>query len=194
MSGNGSAPHETIWQGGRRSRRALARLYLFAIGIICVVGIALAFYAIFGSTDRTSGPWVTVASVSSVPADGVLFDATHDVFVVMSGPQIVALTAADPASPERVYYCPSSGWFEAPTSGSRFDHFGFYREGSVARGLDRVRVRQASGAIQIRPSDRAAGPIAPLTDGAGARGPACVGGPYSVNAATGRWVPIRNAS
>ncbi|MGZ4210679.1 MAG: hypothetical protein ACXVQX_08795 [Actinomycetota bacterium] len=195
MHGNGSEPHQTIWQHGPGPRRALARLYFFAIAIILIVGMALAFYAIFGPARDTRGPWVSVAPLTEIRnGGGVWYDDRVGVFVVVSGPQLVAFSAADTASPERVYYCPSSRWFETPTSGSKFDHFGFYREGSVARGLDRVPARAENGVVSIRPSERSVGPPVPQTDGAGRAGPSCTANAYSINAATGRWEPILNAS
>jgi hypothetical protein len=192
VNGNGHRPADTVWQPHARGRSALARLYLFAAAIIGLVGIGLAFYAIFGPARAPGGAWVTVASVAQIrDGGGVLFDEPHGAFIVVSGPQIVAFSATDTASPERVYFCPSSGWFEALGSGSKFDHFGFYRAGRVQRGLDRVPARIENGAVTIRPSDRTLGPRAPATDGAGPLGPSCADrAGYSVNAATGRFVQV----
>jgi hypothetical protein len=193
MNGNGHRPAETVWQPhGRGGRRALARLYLFAAAIIGLVGIGLAFYAIFGPARAPAGPWVSVASVTQVrDAGGVWYDEPHGVFVVISGPRIVAFSAGDTASPERVYFCPSSGWFETPGSGSKFDRLGFFREGRIQRGLDRVPARIEGSLVSIRPSGRTLGPRAPATDGSGKLGPSCADrADYSFNAASGQWVHV----
>ena len=193
MNGNGHRPAETVWQPhGSGGRGALFRLYVLGGVVIAFVMVALGAYAVFGPARGTPGAWVTVASLTQIrDAGGVWYDNQHGVFVVNSGTQLVAFSAADNASPERVYFCPSSGWFETLTSGSRFDHLGFYREGSVQRGLDRIPARVEAGTVSIRPSERTFGPKAPETDGGGRLGPSCADrADYSVNAATGRFVHV----
>jgi hypothetical protein len=171
MNGNGHRPHQPVGRAHAR-RSALARLYLLGSAIIVVVILAAFYYAVFGGL-HLGGGWVTVGALSDVKHQGVAFDRSVNVFIVADTDSLIAVLGEDPHLGERVYYCPSSGWFQDPTGGSRFDHSGFYRLGPAPRGLDRVAVRIEHGLVSVNRSQRATGPARGLTDGGQAAGPHC---------------------
>jgi hypothetical protein len=150
----------------------LARLYFVAGAIIVVIVLAAFYYAVFGGF-HFGGGWVTVGSLAEVRRQGVAFDRTVNVFIVADADPLIAIIGEDPHAGRRVYYCPSSGWFQAQYDGSRFDHRGFYRLGPAPRGLDRAAVRIEHGLVSVNRSQRATGPARGLTDGAEPAGPGC---------------------
>lgn len=184
MNGNGHGPAQTVpQQHGMRARRRLAKLYFFAGAIIAVIAVAAAFYAVFGGF-HFGGGWVTVGSLADVQRQGVFYDRTVNVFVIADSGEVIAVLAENPHAGERVYYCPSSGWFQSPSEGSTFDHRGYYRLGPAPRGLDRVQVRIEHGFVSVNVSERAPGPVRGLTDLRPAAGPRCLDVPG--HSATGR--------
>jgi hypothetical protein len=173
VHGNGHGPAQTVaQQHGMRARRRLAKLYLFAGAIIAVIAVAAGFYAVFGGF-HFGGGWVTVGSLADVQRKGVFYDRTVNAFVIADSGEMIAVLAENPHGGERVYYCPSSGWFQSPAEGSTFDHRGYYRLGPAPRGLDRVKVRTEHGFVSVDTSQRAPGPARGLTDERPAAGPRC---------------------
>jgi hypothetical protein len=172
VNGNGHRSHGPVGQSHAR-RRALTRLYLFGGAIVVVVLLAAFYYAVFGGV-HLGGGWVTVGPLSDMKHQGVAFDRTVNVFVVADTETLIAFVAESPHLGERVYYCPSSGWFQSPGDGSRFDHSGFYRLGPAPRGLDRVGVRIEHGLVSVNRSQRAPGPARGLIDGGQPVGPSCL--------------------
>jgi len=183
VDGNGHGPLETIWQVGGRARRRLKRLYLFSGAIIAVIVLAATAYAVFGGI-HFGGGWVTVGSLADVKGQGVFYDRSVNVFVVSDSGEMIAVLGENPHQHERVYYCPSSGWFQSPSEGSTFDHRGYYRLGPAPHGLDRVQVRVEHGQVSVNVSERAVGPARGLTDGTGPEGNRCADIPG--DPATGR--------
>jgi len=172
---------------GRTRRRALTRLYFLAGSIIVMIVLAAFYYAVFGGF-HFGGGWVAVGSETDVRRQGVAFDRTVNVFIVADSEPLIAVVGEDPHQGQRVYYCPSSGWFQTPHEGSKFDHRGFYREGPAPRGLDRVAVRIEHGLVSVNRSQRATGPARGLTDGGEPAGPGCADIPGDPN--SGRIGPV----
>lgn len=186
MHGNGHGP-AVARPIGIKARRQLARLYLFAGAIISVIVLAAATYAVFGGI-HFGGGWVTVGSLADVGRQGVFFDRTVNAFVISDSGEMIAVLAENPHARERVFYCPSSGWFQSPSEGSTFDHRGYYRLGPATRGLDRVAVRVEHGLVSVNTSERAVGPARGLTDERPAAGARCADIPG--DPATGRIGPV----
>ena len=184
MHGNGHGPAQAH---GVRARRRLAKLYLFAGAIIAVIAVAAGFYAVFGGF-HFGGGWVTVGPLADVQRQGVFYDRTVNAFVIADSGEMIAVLAENPHAGERVYFFPSSGWFQSPSEGSTFDHRGYYRLGPAPRGLDRVQVRTEHGFVSVNVSERAKGPVRGLTDERPAVGPRCADIPG--DPLTGRIAPV----
>jgi cytochrome b6-f complex iron-sulfur subunit len=74
----------------------------------------------------------------------------------------------------QVPYCSSSGWFECPCHGSRYDAIGEQRRGPAPRGLDHYAVTVNGGVVRVDTSRKYLGlPPGTETDDDPARGPHC---------------------
>jgi hypothetical protein len=195
MNGEGGGPLETVWEGrasgsprGRRLLRAVKPMFFISGALLAIVFIGAAVYAVFGGVRFGPG-WVPVGSLSDLRKQGVLYERAHDVFVVALGGTPIALFGRAAHLDEQVYFCESSGWFEEPLYGSKFDAEGTYAVGPARRGLDHVAIRIEKGQVAIDPGRVTSG----LPRGARApvrpNGPFCdpVAGLLTPNPATGRF-------
>jgi hypothetical protein len=195
VDGNGSRAREVVWEqhGTRGRRRALVRLYLLAGSLIFVVALSAGAYAVFGPF-KAGGSWTVVGTISDIRHREVSFDDRLQVFIVATNDDLVAFADTDPASRERVYFCPSSGWFESPSGSSKFDGHGFYREGPAGQGLARVSAREEHGFVTVNASLRSPGAPASANDGSEPSGRYCREGFYRTDDKTGSWQPLPEPS
>lgn len=154
---------------------------------------------------RREGPgpaWISAGSLEDIRGAGVVYLADARVFVVAEESEIIALSAQVPHIPgERVLFCPSSGWFESPFHGEKFDRFGNYAIGPAARGLDRVAVQVLDGTVWVNPAQITLGPPRGSSEPEDPRGPFCMHGEAKPGFASwttwrllGRTSPNRRAS
>lgn len=92
--------------------------------------------------------------------------------------ELVALNTSGPVHAEYgrqgVGWCPSSGYFGANSTDSRYDPAGRIVTGPANRGLDRFRLREEDdGELVLQFSQRTAGPRAGEADPRSRTGPAC---------------------
>lgn len=92
--------------------------------------------------------------------------------------ELVALNTSGPVHAEYgrqgVGWCPSSGYFGANSTDSRYDPAGRIVTGPANRGLDRFRLREEDdGGLVLQFSRRTAGPRAGEADPLSRAGPAC---------------------
>ena len=80
----------------------------------------------------------------------------HD--VANAGGHLLAISQKCPHLGCRVPFCDSSGRFECPCHGSKFDLGGEWIEGPAPRGMDRYDLRLESGALVVDTSKLVAGP------------------------------------
>jgi Rieske Fe-S protein len=89
-----------------------------------------------------------VVSLPEVPA-----------YIVIDPPRTpIALLARSTHLGERVIYCRSSGWFEDPAHGTKFDRLGNYELGPAPRGLDRLATLVQDGVVWVNPNEVTLGP------------------------------------
>lgn len=121
-------------------------------------------------------PWVSAGSVEEVRAKEVVYLVGQGVFVVAGGDTFLGLLDdPDHVDGDRVLYCRSSGWFEDPRHGEKFDGRGIYADGPAASDLDLVAVRVEDGEVLVNP-----GVVTARTERGSERledpaGPFCVG-------------------
>jgi hypothetical protein len=123
----------------------LLRVVLVALALI--VTSVLVLIATIRPAARTPGPgWVRGAALSTVRERGVLHVPLARAFLVATGPsRVLALYDRSPQMGEPIHYCPTSGWFEDPAHGSKFDGLGRYALGPAPRGMDRFAVEIVDG-------------------------------------------------
>lgn len=105
------------------------------------------------------GDWRAVAAAPDLEADGVIYRAGLQVFVVHDDRAPVALSARTPGTGNRVVYCRFADAFQ-DAEGAVFDRFGRVLEGPMSRGLDRLPVRVRVGVVEVDVSARVPGPPA----------------------------------
>jgi len=77
-------------------------------------------------------------AIQEVRAEGVMPLPGVPAYVVADPPRTpITFLAQSPHLGERITYCRSSGWFEDPAHGAKFDRQGNYVLGPADRGLDR---------------------------------------------------------
>jgi Rieske Fe-S protein len=135
------------------------------LGALTVLGTAvvltLAVIAIRSSRGEQGSPgpgWVRAATLTEVAREDVVYVSSARVFVVADTPGPIALSALSPHLGERVLYCLSSGYFEDPAHGDKFDRFGDYALGPAPRGLDHVAIQVQGGVVWVNPQMASDGP------------------------------------
>ena len=133
---------------------------LLVIGVVAVsllLGLAVVRSLV---AERSPGPgWVRVGSMEDVRSQGVVSLPEVPAYVVVDPPRSpIALLAQSTHLGERVIYCPSSGWFEDPAHGTKFDRLGNYGLGPAPRGLDRLATLVQDGVVWVNPNEVTLGP------------------------------------
>jgi len=87
---------------------------------------------------------------------------------------LVALSQKCPHLGCTVKWCKSSGWFECPCHGSRYNAVGELERGPAPRGLDRFALREVAGEVEVDTSTTYLGPPpGTRTTDQPAKGPHC---------------------
>jgi hypothetical protein len=130
---------------GASSRRGS----LFVIGVVAVsLLLGLAVVRSLVAEPSPGAGWVRVGSIQDVRSQGVVPLPEVPAFVVVDPPRTpIALLARSTHLGERVIYCRSSGWFEDPAHGTKFDRLGNYELGPAPRGLDRLATLVQDGVV-----------------------------------------------
>jgi hypothetical protein len=138
-------------------RRVSTRWLVLALGILAALDVGALVISV--RHDDAPGPdWVRAGSVSDLQREHVVYLSEPKVFVVDAPTGPLAMSAFDPHLGERILFCRSSGWFEDPQSGSKYDGLGYYTLGPSPRGMDRVGVRVVDGDVWVIPVRVTAGP------------------------------------
>jgi Rieske Fe-S protein len=131
--------------------------------VTCVVAVSLLLgLAVFRFLVAEWSPgagWVRVGSIQDVRSQGVVSLPEVPAYVVVDPPRSpIALLARSTHLGERVTYCRSSGWFEDPAHGTKFDRLGNYELGPAPRGLDRLATLVQDGVVWVNPNEVTLGP------------------------------------
>jgi Rieske Fe-S protein len=131
--------------------------------VACVVAVSLLLGLTVGrflAAEWSPGAgWVRVGSIQDVRSEGVVSLPEIPAYVVVDPPQTpIALLARSTHLGERLIYCRSSGWFEDPAHGTKFDGLGNYGLGPAPRGLDRLATLVQDGVVWVNPNEVTLGP------------------------------------
>jgi hypothetical protein len=129
--------------------------------LVVAVSLLLGFYVVRSLVAEPSpgAGWVRVGSIQDVRSQGVVPLPEVPAFVVVDPPQTpIALLARSTHLGERLIYCRSSGWFEDPAHGTKFDRLGNYELGPAPRGLDRLATLVEDGVVWVNPNEVTPGP------------------------------------
>ena len=144
----------------RRMERTDARRRIpFAIvGLGLGVAAMIVGYGLLRQRDASPGPgWIQVGTTQHVNQARVTFVPGIPAYVVVTPGGPIGLYARSPQLGEPVEYCTTSGYFEDPMHGSKFDPLGDYALGPAPRGLDRLQVRTVGDQVWIYPLDHLLG-------------------------------------
>jgi hypothetical protein len=156
-----------------QSRRSI----VVSLVVGAAIGASLTGLAIlmFSGSDGSPGPgWVRVGTLDQVRTKQVLYVAELHAYVVADPRQSpIAFLARSPQMGEPVEFCLSSGWFEDPAHGSKFDRLGRYELGPAPRGLDRMAIVVLDGVVWVDPTEITLGPPRGEKAAAAPAGPFC---------------------
>jgi hypothetical protein len=149
---------ERVAMSGLSSR--IFRFQIVALGVVALTigGITL---AALGSTESA---WVVVNADKEFD-EHVSLDEELGVYVVTRGSRTLALYNRGPYEDELVEYCPSSQLFETMRSGAKFDVYGRFFFGPVARGMSRYQTRVHDGELEVYTAELIPGPSRKSTAG-----------------------------
>jgi hypothetical protein len=150
---------------------------LVLAGVVAIIVASVAAVRLLLTEDSPGEGWVRVGAVQDIRAEGVVSLPDVPAYTVLDPPRTpITFLARSPQNGERIRYCPSSGWFEDPIHGSKFDRLGNYRVGPAPRGLDRLATLVQDGAVWVNPNEITLGPARGSDNGKPPAGPFCLGG------------------
>jgi cytochrome b6-f complex iron-sulfur subunit len=125
--------------------------------------------------SAAAGATINLGNPANYKADSATYVTAGRLFVANTGDRVFALSQKCPHLGCRVPFCDSSGRFECPCHGSKYDIGGEWIEGPAPRGMDRYVVKLIGGSLVVDTSKLLTGP------GRGAKrflkpakGPSCV--------------------
>jgi Rieske Fe-S protein len=154
----------------------LARAWKGGAALLAVAGAWTSWDLIQPGQAAGFGGKVKAFSADAVPSDTVVEVRQARAYLTKVNDEIVALSEVCPHLGCRVPFCSSSGWFECPCHGSKFDRAGDYEEGPAPRGMDRYAVEIVDGMVVVDTSKKLMGsdPGTRVIDEP-AKGPHCTG-------------------
>jgi Rieske Fe-S protein len=116
-----------------------------------VVGLALLILVVGMTGLWGTGIGEPAVALEEVRDKGVVFMDEHDLYVVWDEGELIALSADAQHTGDAVLFCRSSGMFESPAHGEKFDRRGYYYGGPARSGLDRypVHVEQSHVVVDV---------------------------------------------
>ena len=108
-------------------------------------------------TTSTGGP-LTLGNPANFPTDSATYVTEGRLFVANAGGHLFAVSQKCPHLGCRVPFCESSGRFECPCHGSKFDLAGEWIEGPSPRGMDQYDLQLEGGVLVVDTSKLKAGP------------------------------------
>jgi len=104
------------------------------------------------------GATINLGNPSSYKPDTATYVTAGRLFVANTGTRIFAISQKCPHLGCRVPFCYSSGHFECPCHGSKYDIGGEWIEGPAPRGMDRYVLKLNGGSLEVDTSKVLTGP------------------------------------
>lgn len=153
-------------------RRASKGLLFLGGAFVLTIGIGALTRACSGDIADS---WVYVAQLNDLEQGEVLHSEEAGAFVVAMGEGPIALSQRSPHLGEALIYCRSSGLFESPAHGEKFDRYGNYFGGPAPRNMDRVALRiDDNGFIYVDPDQVTRGAPRGSAEAGEPAGPFCI--------------------
>ena len=97
--------------------------------------------------SAATGATINLGKASSYPAGSATYLSQGRLFVANTGTELYALSQKCPHLGCRVPFCDSSGRFECPCHGSKYNLGGEWIEGPAPRGMDRYQLTLEGGKL-----------------------------------------------
>ncbi len=164
-------------QPGTIERRKFLTTAWKVLGVGLVVEAAWTSYDILNPTSSGAfGGVIDAGSVTDYPEGIVKYFLDGRFYVTSSDGEVVALYQKCPHLGCRVPFCDSSGRFECPCHGSKYNLRGEYIEGPAPRGMDRFPIRIDGDQVLVDTAEVKEGPARGVhTVSDAAQGPSCLG-------------------
>ncbi len=134
---------------GINRRELLGKAWKTGAGLLGLAGAWTVWDAFKPGPIEGFGGVVKAGFVDDVPATDVKAVQAIRGYVTEVEGEVVALSWKCPHLGCRVPYCESSGWFECPCHGSKFNRVGEWQEGPAPHGMDRYPVTVENGIVQV---------------------------------------------
>jgi Rieske Fe-S protein len=142
-----------------KRRTFLVRLWQGGAGLIAAAGAWTTWDLLRPRPAIGFGGKVRAISPDAVPDTGIVEVPAARSYLAKIEGEVVALSEKCTHLGCRVPWCESSGEFECPCHGSKFNRAGEYRAGPAPRGLDRYPVETGEdGLLYVDTSSKAEGP------------------------------------
>ena len=130
------------------------------VGGVCLAVAAgwTLFESLRPLSSGSKGAVLQLGDPANYPTDTATFVTQGRLFVANASGHLFALSPRCPHLGCRVPFCDSSGRFECPCHGSRFDLGGEWIEGPAPRGMDRYDLQLVEGVLVVDTSKLSAGP------------------------------------
>ncbi len=108
--------------------------------------------------SAASGATINLGDPSTYQPETATYISQGRLFVAHTGTELYALSQKCPHLGCRVPFCDSSGRFECPCHGSKYDLGGEWVEGPAPRGMDRYALKVDAGKLIVDTSKVITGP------------------------------------
>jgi cytochrome b6-f complex iron-sulfur subunit len=156
-------------------RELLRRAWKLGGALLAAAAVWTTYESLRPLTSAASGGPLDLGSPGRYQPETATYISQGRLFVANTGSEVYALSQKCPHLGCRVPFCDSSGRFECPCHGSKYDLGGEWIEGPAPRGMDRYELKLIGGNLVADTSKLITGP----TRGAKrylkpAKGPSCV--------------------
>lgn len=146
-------------------------------GLLGVAAGWTTFESLRPLAGAAAGAKLKLSSASNYPADTATYVTAGRLWIANTGTQLFALSQRCPHLGCRVPFCESSGHFECPCHGSKFDIGGEWIEGPAPRGMDKFELSMEGDSLVVDTSKLLPGPERGATAYfKPAKGPTCAPG------------------
>jgi cytochrome b6-f complex iron-sulfur subunit len=156
-------------------RQFLARLWQAGLGLVAAAGAWTSWDLLRPGEARGFGGKIRAMAPEAVPEAALIEVSQARSYLTKVAGETVAISHKCPHLGCKVSFCDSSGQFECPCHGSKFNRVGEYRAGPAPRGMDRHPTELgADGLIYIDTGTVEEGPApGPESIDDPVRGPSC---------------------
>lgn len=149
------------------------RVFMLGIGVLALI-LVVALAAIFLSESAGDQYGTRLLTLEDLEEQEVVEFSEHDLFVVWNDGDPLVLSSDAQHLGDDVVWCESSGLFESPAHGEKFDSRGFYYGGPARAGLSRYSYAVVDEVIYVTLEDPTDGPSRGRGPAHEPRGPFCV--------------------